>query len=228
MKPTKVLAAALPVLMLILLASCSTSPPKIAETFWQLNLVRNPDTGHTHEALSLFLHVTDENGLSDLDSIYLLNDSEELYWRLDSSNWQHSERDGELWVGSNSIEMPNRSPLPRGKYRVLLSNLAGERVSDDIYVSADQLNPAKTGFPKLTIANGRVELRSGPPDSSLWIYNGIGQLVGQRRLSGSLPVSSLLPSNERGRNGSPTLYAYAYDKSCGCGLVSGPYHPSVP
>lgn len=222
MKPSKLLAAVvLP--LLFLLASCSTSPPKIAETFWQLNLVRNPETGKTHESLSLFLHVTDENGLSDLESIYLLNDSDELYWRLDSSNWQHSERNGELWVGSNSIEMPNLSPLPRGKYRVLLSNLAGERVTDSIYVSADRLNPAKAAFPTLSIAGGRVELGGGPQDSTLWIYNGVGQLVGQRSLTGSYPVSSLLPSNERGRTTAPTLYAYTYDKSCGCGLITGPY-----
>ena len=223
MKPFRVLSALLPPLLLLLLASCSTSPPKIAETFWQLNLVRNPESGATHESLSLFLHVTDENGLSDLDSIYLLSDSDELYWRLDSSNWQHSEKNGELWVGSNSIEMPNRSALPRGKYRVLLSNLAGERVDDSIYVSADHLNPGKTGFPTLKIGGGRVELGGGPPDSTLWIYNGVGQLVGQRSLTGSYPVSSLLPSNERGGTSAPTLYAYAYDKSCGCGLITGPY-----
>ncbi|HUX21072.1 MAG TPA: hypothetical protein VMW69_07510 [Spirochaetia bacterium] len=208
--------------VLLLAASCSTSPPKIAQTFWQLNLVRNPATDRSHESLSLFLHVTDDNGLNDLDLIYLINDATELYWRLQPSNWQVLDENGEQWVGSNSIEMPDLSALPRGGYRVLLSNLAGERVTDDIFVSAERLNAAGDGFPEISISGGKVTVRKSPFEPVLWLFNPSGRLVGTRRGSGTYPATSLVPSG--GQGSIPlTLYAYAYDKNCGCGLISGPY-----
>jgi hypothetical protein len=210
----------------ILAASCSTTPPKIAQTFWQLNLVTNPETNRSHESLSLFLHVTDDNGQSDLDSIYLINDAAELYWRLTPSNWQFLDENGELWVGSNSIEMPDFSALPRGAYRVLLSNLAGERATDEIFLSAQKLSAAGKDFPEISVKGGRVTVGQSPVDPVLWVYNPAGRLIGTRRGSGTYAAASLVPSGGQ-RSDALTLYVYAYDKNCGCGLVSGPY-PSGP
>lgn len=203
-----------------LAVSCSTAPPKIAETFWQLNLIRSPQTDRSHESLSFFVHVSDNNGIEDLDSIYLVNDSNQLYWRLDPSSWQYSDKDGELWVGSNTIEMPDLSDLPRGKYRVLLSNLAGERATDDIFLSADRLNPAKAAFPELAVTASSVTVKTA--GTALWLYDPSGQLVGTRQGTGVFGISSLVPT------GSPrdlplTIYGYSYDRDCGCGLISGPF-----
>lgn len=203
--------------------SCSTTPPTIAETFWQVNLVRSPTQGDVQERLSLFVHVSDSEGISDLSSIYLLSDSSELYWRIDPSNWQSRDANGELWVGSNYLEMPDGSAIPRGKYRVLLSNLAGERATSDIFISTERVSLSHAPFPKLSIAGDVVRVTSRFARTTLWLYNDIGDVVGsQQGAETEVPMTALLPRGNRATfNGN--LYAYAYDQSCGCGLIDGPY-----
>lgn len=80
-----------------------------------------------NEYLSFFCMVRDEDGIIDLEELWLVNDSEELYWHLDSSQWLWIEHSGENWLGSHELRMPNGAPFPAGSWRVLLSDKAGER-----------------------------------------------------------------------------------------------------
>lgn len=212
----------------LLVVSCSTTPPKILQTFWQVDLVRNPSSGVTHERLSLFVQLGESGTLSDLSSIYLMNDASELYWRLGPSNWQTSKREGELWVGSNEIQTPDGAPLPRGKYRILVTNVAGERARGDIFVSSDELNPKGAPFPSLTISGTHIRIHATLPETSLWLYNDAGHLLGAHRGSGGeVELGSLLPHG-RPPQSAIHLYAYSYDQSCGCGLMEGPYSIAAP
>ena len=222
MRMHSALAAGCLAIIALFTVSCTVTPPKIVQTFWQLNLVRNPTSRLSHESLSLFVHVVDGGGIGDLDSIYLVNDQRELYWRLDSSNWQHRDENGELWVGSNSIEMSDRSVLPRGKYRVLLSNLAGVRATDEIFVSALKLDSARASFPTLAVTGNSIQVGGAVPRTTIWLYDPSGRLIGSRReTAGTFSIENLLGA---GKSATVpfSLYAYAYDKSCGCGLISGP------
>ena len=206
-----------------LAAGCSNSPPSIAETFWQLNLVRHPSSGRTNEALSFFVDVEADDGIKDLDSIYLLSDGHELFWRLDSNNWVKNERDGRLWVGSNQIEMNDRSPLPRGVYRVLVTALSGERAVETFNLNAVPLDPATVSFPTLMIGPTSVAVRSAFATTTVWVYNRLGELIATKSgAPGRWPLASLLPSSILQAEAT-TLVAYAYDRQRDCGLISGPY-----
>lgn len=208
--------------LFVVLTSCSTAPPQILQTFWQVTYVHDRIAGTSYERLSLFLHVSIPDGISDLDSIYVLNDKAQLYWKLTPVDWVSSDQSGELWVGSNRIEMPDRSDLPSGSYRVILSNLAGERALGDFFISAEKLNPKTAPFPVASVSNGEITVQSTLSDVWLWVYDLAGQLVGAQKLQ-SAPVSlqSLLPSGLAGS--SYKIYAYGFDPSCGCGLLSGPW-----
>lgn len=222
MRGARLLAAIVVAAAGLAVSSCSTTPPEIAQTFWQLNLVHNPQTGASHERLSFFVQVANTNGVSDLGSIYLLEDKSEIYWRLDPSNWDTSNRNGELWVGSNFLRMPGASPIPRGSYRVLVNNLAGERATGSIFVSADHLEASKVSFPTVSQKGGRVTVEGRGGDTALWLYNLEGSFLGSRpKHPAGYPIASL--SAGQGRSVQLTVYAYEYDKSCGCGLVNGPY-----
>ncbi len=206
-----------------LLAGCSNSPPEIADTFWQLNLVRHPSSGRINEALSFFADVRADGGTKDLDSIYLLSDGHELFWRLDSTNWVRSERDGRLWLGSNQIEMNDRSPLPRGVYRVLVTALSGEQAIKTFNLSEGPLDPAAVSFPTVAIGANSLEISSAFASVTVWVYNRLGQLIAaESGAPGRWPLASLLPSSVLQAEAT-TLTAYAYDRRLGCGLISGPY-----
>jgi len=206
-----------------LAAGCSNSPPSIEATFWQLNLVRNPNSGRTNEALSFFVDVSADGGIKDLDSIYLLSDDQELFWRLDSTNWAKSERDGRLWLGSNQIEMNDLSPLPRGVYRVLVTALSGEQAIETFNLNERPLLPSAVSFPTVVIGRDSVDVSSAFASTTVWIYNRLGQLIAARAgPPGRWTLASLLPSSMLQAEAT-TLVAYAYDRQRGCGVISGPY-----
>ena len=207
----------------LILSACSTSPPKVEQLFWQLNLVKNPAEKGAYERLSFFVQVSLPDGLSDLDSVYVLNDGAELYWKLTPEDWETSDRDGELWVGSNRIEMADRSPLPRGRYRVILSNLSGERALTDFYVGADRLDPAAAPFPSVRVEGGRLRVESSLANTEVWTYDPAGRIARAIEApSAEVPLSAVLPPQRAGTGGS-SIYVYGYDKECGCGLISGPW-----
>ncbi len=208
---------------LALLAGCANSPPSVVDTFWQMNLVRNPGSGQISEALSFFVDVRADGGIKDLDSIYLLSDAQELYWRLDSSNWVKSERDGRLWVGSNQIEMNDRSPLPRGVYRVMVTALSGERAVRTFDLSTGPLDPAGVSFPRLAIGASALEVSSAFASTTVWVYNRVGELIAAKSgVPGRWALASLLTTSVLQAEAT-TLVVYAYDEKLGCGVISGPY-----
>ena len=86
----------LPVFFAVLTAlfGCDGAPPEISEVFTQVTIFKNLRTFQSEEILSLFLVISDEDGEDDIESIYLLNDGQELFWRLDSLNWEKTDRKG--------------------------------------------------------------------------------------------------------------------------------------
>jgi len=67
--------------------------------------------------------------------MYLVHDDSELYWHLNADNWVFKEEGGSYWVGANGLEGPEAS-LPRGTYRMLVVDKAGERAERTFTVNA--------------------------------------------------------------------------------------------
>ncbi len=91
---------------------------------WQVTLVDDRELDAHYTALSLFVRPDDPDGFDDLAELYLIDDQEELFWRLDPDTWQKSGS-GDSWIGSNGLVLPDGAPLPAGEYRLLLRDLAG-------------------------------------------------------------------------------------------------------
>jgi hypothetical protein len=209
----------------LVIFSCTNGPPKIVQTFWQLNLVNDVVSGQRYERLTVFVHLDDQVDLSDLDALYVLNDTAELFWKIDQSNWIVEKEDGETWIGTNNIRSADGNELPRGTYRILLSNLAGERTPGEIFVGSEKRDLADAVFPKLAISAGTVEIRSPYSEQSIWVYDESGKLLAARAVSSASATLHGLVSNDASFRTIAKLYAYGYDKSCGCGMLSGPYAP---
>ncbi|WGK69171.1 hypothetical protein P0082_11915 [Candidatus Haliotispira prima] len=118
-------------ILLLLLLSCGGSAPKIVELRWRLNINFAPRERDRIgepgiEALSVFVRPSDEDGIVDLDSMYLINPAEDLFWALDSSQWQTTSGDEVFWIGSNRFSSGYMQKLPRGDYIVELYDKSGE------------------------------------------------------------------------------------------------------
>ncbi len=224
------LLAALVLAALLSAGSCSGQPPELAQLFWQLNVVYDTRASSQYEELTLFVHAEDADGLQDIDQLELLHTQQELLWSFDSSQWRTVEREGESWIGVNGIRKSAARTLPRGEYRVKLSDKAGEAAETTFIVSRDikglQKGRLASGrFPAAEVEPQGLTLSSSAPELLLSLYDGEGGFIRSElvELSGSAEYT-LTIDNWTGRwPGARRLRLQRYDAAGGFGLVSGPY-----
>ena len=223
----KNLRSLLPIaLFLFLLAGCNSEPPEILHQYWQINIREDTVRRMTYEQLSLFLKVADDDGFDDLDSLYLINDAAELFWEIDSSEWitgNMDEGEGENWIGSNTITMQDLSGFPRGEYRVVLIDAAGERVEKEIYISTPTFSLDRLPFPSATIGEENVSFISSFKIKNVWVYDESGSFIKTYRTSRSAMSRQAVSSGKNPED--VTFYLYVFDESRDVGLISGPYWP---
>ena len=177
-------------LIIAMSVSCTNTKPEITYGFLQLVLYQG-DSGPV-EHFSFFIIPEDDDGIDNLDELYLYHDREQLRWQIKSSEWVSYIQDGSTWIGTRSIS--NRGgTLPRGMYRAVLVNKGGERAERNFTYDGSVRFP----FPALEINEGNYTARSEWPANSLICYDRSGSYVSTVPLpSLSGEVSQLgLPSN---------------------------------
>jgi len=172
--------------------SCSNSKPEIAYGFLQLVLYQGDDGPQEH--FSFFIIPEDEEGLDNLDELYLFHDKEQLRWQIKSDEWVSHTQDGQEWIGTRSIAV-REGGLPRGVYRAVLVNKGGESTERSFTFDGTVRFP----FPTVEISDGTYKVNSQWPVNRLVCYDSSGNYtatVTLQSLTGS--VSQLrLPSSSR-------------------------------
>jgi hypothetical protein len=159
--------------LLSLLAACSRTEPEISYAVMQLVYAQENDV--VKECFSFFILATDEDGIENLDDLYLYHDREGLRWHLSERDWIALQQDGKTWLGSRSVAMIDEEPLPRGLYRAVLVNKAGEEAARN--VTFDPPIQPRFPFPSLVIADGNYAIDSQYPANYFLGYNEQGDYV---------------------------------------------------
>lgn len=205
---------------------CTGKPPEILRVFWQVNLVEDRERGAVYQSLSLFLRPRDPDGFEDIEEVYLVNDAEELFWRLDAGSWRQSGSGDETWIGSNAIRLPDGSALPSGEYRVLLRDVGGDSAEQSLQIQAPPVEQARLHLPDVSVRDGSVLISGRAASYQLWLYDSAGAFVGSRpALPGATPTASLLADFPVLRGGF-SMKVYAYVPGLRIGVISGPYYLS--
>lgn len=158
--------------ILFSLTFCSRAKPDITYGFLQLVLYKE-DSG-VKEYLSFFIIPHDEDGIENLDKLYLYNDSEQLRWEFTSEDWITHQDDYRLWIGSRSITV-EEGTLPRGVYRAVLVNKGGESAERSFSYDGSTRFP----FPELVISEGSYSVISQWPSNRLLCYDSSGNFVNE-------------------------------------------------
>ena len=153
--------------------SCSREEPKILYGF--MELVYYPGRARPEERYSFFIIPEDDDGIENLDELYLYHDREGLRWLFTSEDWLSYEEDGKTWIGSRSIAMPEDAPLPRGLYRAVLINKGGESTERSFTFDGPE-NPIYP-FPVLSIGEGTYHIDSQYPVSHFLCYDQQGKII---------------------------------------------------
>jgi hypothetical protein len=170
--------------------SCSRTEPTISYGF--IELVYYQGLEKPDERFSFFVIADDEDGIENLDELYLYHDREQLRWLIKSEDWVSFEQDGRTWIGSMAIASGEAEGLPRGQYRAVLVNKGGEHSERNF--SFDAPDEPKFPFPVLEISEGRYMVNSAYPENRLVCYDAQGNYLSTQPLpafSGSIRDLSL-------------------------------------
>jgi len=180
------------VFTVVLSVSCTRSAPEIKYGFLQLVLYQGKDG--PQENYSFFILPEDEDGIDNLDELYLYHDREQLRWNIKSDEWQRFTQDGKDWIGTRSFTV-REGELPRGLFRAVLVNKGGESVERSFTYDGAVRYP----FPEIEITDGVYNVNSQWPVNRLVCYDNTGNYLAVVNLtSKSGQVSDLkLQSNAR-------------------------------
>jgi len=208
-------------LSLFLLISCSGAAPEIGQVVWQVNFLKTPGKSEIIPRLSLFILVEDEDGISDIESLYIIHDESELFWKQNSDTWITKAISGKNWLGSNRISMNDNSNMPSGKYRIMVIDKAGDRDSLTINIASSMLEiPDIYSFPELIIGSDII-IDSDFSDNTLRVYDEqMGLLKNLKIESGTINRSIIMNDTN---NKAHWISIYSYNPDEGTGFVCGPY-----
>ena len=153
--------------IILLSASCSRTQPGIPFGFIKLVLYQGDDGPREH--FSFFIIAEDEDGIENLDELFLFHDRDQLRWHFRSDEWVTFNQGEQTWIGSRSITSPD-GVLPRGVFRAVLVNQGGERGERSFTYDGDVRFP----FPELEISDGFFTVRSEWPINRLVGYDRMG------------------------------------------------------
>jgi hypothetical protein len=160
------------VFFILFVLSCSQSEPEISHG--SLELVYYENGGNPVERFSFFVLPRDNDGIEDLEDLWLYHDWEGLSWHLTSKDWISQTIDGSTWIGSRAISMVDNGPLPRGLFRSVLVDKGGSRTERLISFDA----PAQEReFPFLSIEGNRYRIVSRYPEQDLLVYDNEGSYL---------------------------------------------------
>jgi hypothetical protein len=157
--------------------SCSRSKPEIKYGFISLVLFEGAEKPLPR--FSFFIIPEDEDGIENLETLYLYHDREQLRWLIKSDDWITYKRDETTWIGTRSIALQDDESLPGGQYRAVLVNKGGER--GERYFTFD--GDARFPFPSLEIINGRFFVSSSWPVNRLVFFDNEGVHISTVELS---------------------------------------------
>lgn len=207
--------------------SCGNNPPEIQQLDSQINLRRNPLTEDVSAELLVLLSADDEDGDEDLETIYVIDDERGLFWSVDSGEWSVRNNRGMTWKGSERLMLPYGELPPAGRYRVIVTDRAGERTDGTVFVPLIKELPEPGLYPELLFGeDDTIEVKSPEQNNVVSFYDLGGELLGAFSITPG--TFSLKKVNKGEKIFSEYRYAdigYYYNKT-GTGLISGSYERS--
>lgn len=173
MKRKSSLAAALATGLLAL--ACGTKPPELPAIEWRIEM--QPSKQGAYESLSVFANVRDDNGPEDIDELWVVQDEARLAWRLTSANWTKRTEGSDTWIGSAGLALDSYQSLPRGDYRMMAIDAAGDRAERSFKVEG--AFPDRPP-PSVAIAGDKLSIRSSWPETLVLAFDAAGQLLASK------------------------------------------------
>lgn len=206
------------VLMAAILSSCAVNPPGIVSTSHRLVVQALDGTGQREERLSFFASLQDQDGIGDIEYLYILHDQSELFWTLTLDNWIQKDEGDSVWLGSNGLEPGDEGLMPRGQYRAVVVDKAGER--DERFFSLSAPVTADYILPSLSREGSQLTLDSPYQVNTLFFLDPADNPVKTVGINAGTSSLDALWGNTSWRTAAYTIRAYGFDPKAETGFFS--------
>jgi len=190
--------------------SCSRTKPEIAFGFIKLVIYQgDPDPV---ERFTFFIIPEDDDGIENLDELYIYHDREQLRWRIKSDEWVKVTHEGKDWIGTRTLSVRD-GVLPRGVFRAVLLNKGGESSERSFTFDGN----VRYNFPEITVTDGLYSVKSDWPVNQLICYDRSGNYIMTTNLDKKLGSVSELKLTQAVRT--VALWSEDEDNFC-CALTN--------
>ena len=201
-----------------LFLSCAVNPPGFVSTSHRLIVHALDGEGAREERLSFFASIKDQDGLADIEYLYIVHDESELFWTLTMDNWIQKDEGDSVWLGSNGLEPGDDGLIPRGRYRAIVVDKAGERDSRIFNLSA----PITKDYilPAIRLAKNIVTLDSAYQTNTLFFLDPAGNPVKTVIINPGSNSIDALWGDTSWQTSTYTIQAYGFDPRSETGFFS--------
>lgn len=154
-------------------AGCGGKLPEIAALEWRLE-TRPAKSGADYESLSVFATIRDEDGLDNIGELWVVNDDSAFAWKLTDADWIKVMEGSDTWIGASALASPDLSGMPRGAYRLIAIDAAGQRTEREFRVSGSF--PERKA-PTAAYSGSLLSVHSTWPETLALAFDGTGLLI---------------------------------------------------
>ncbi len=168
--------------------SCGGKAPQIFGADYRLFVEGSPQS--YRERLALSMVVNDDDGFEDIESLYLVSDEAQLYWKASSADFVVK---GEGRFGVSSMVSAYGASFPRGNYRVIVIDKAGQRAERALVIAPPDADPSK--IPLLGLDAGIATIKTAFNERYLQLLDSTGAVIGSYKVNADkVDVSTELPT----------------------------------
>lgn len=195
--------------------ACGNTIPGIATVEWRLE-ARPLAGGSTYESLSVFASISDEDGIDNVSEIWILNDDSAYAWKLSNADWIKATEGADNWIGASALATPELASMPRGTYRFVVVDGAGQRVEKEFNVDGSFPD---LKAPRVSYSGTRLSISSTWPETLALAFDGAGALIASPSAqTEARPLAEAFGAEIAARTAQ--VAAYGYDPSLKMGAFS--------
>jgi len=205
-------------LLMSIVVSCAVNTPGFVSTSHRLIVLASDGTGAREERLSFFASLRDQDGIGDIDYLYVIHDESELSWTLTLDNWIRRDEGDAIWLGSNGLEPGDGGLMPRGRYRAVVVDKAGERDERIFNLSAPVTKDYS--LPAIRLAGNQLTLDSPYQVNTLFFLDPAENPVKTVGINPGTTSLDALWGDASWRTAAYTIRAYGFDPKAETGFFS--------
>lgn len=206
------------ILIILVLCNCSTNPPEIKDSFVQINIFNDRENNLIYQKMSVFITPFDGDGFEDLNVFYIINDSDELFWAVTSEEWLTGNKNGNKWIGTNSLVMSELDNFPKGEYRIILEDLSGDSVERSVYIT--YMETDKYNFPYTFTDENNLYIQGTENNITLWVYENDSFKNSMEMIDESIDKKLIFPEAAEFNF---SYFIYYFDQELNTGIIYGPH-----